>query len=302
MTTEAPLLILSDGKAGHVNQSIAFARLLGLPFEVRRVSFRNRAYKALSYLFDQSGLFVPGLFTLEGALPECSTVVSAGSETYYPNRLLARELGARSVAIMLPRGYRYDFDLIVAQQHDRPPLRDNILAVPVNLSYPEPQGYVVRNGDRPCVSLIIGGSSRHYRMEAAALDRQMQQIFELFPAADLLATTSRRTSPEVEALVDNGPFRYKVIASRQEINPIADFLALSDYVFVTEDSTSMVSEAVCYGRANVEILPLTKNGKAGKIDRMLTHLERQGYLHVFNGALGNCQRKFDLQTALKEVC
>ena len=38
------LLILSDGKPGHVNQSVAFAKLLDLPFEVRRVSFCNRLY------------------------------------------------------------------------------------------------------------------------------------------------------------------------------------------------------------------------------------------------------------------
>lgn len=302
MTFDTPrLLILSDGKPGHVNQSVAFARLLGLPFEVRRVSFRGRLYKALSYLLDQLGLSAPGLFEIKGDVPECSTVVSAGSETYYANRLLARALGARSVAVMLPRGYRYDFDLIIAQQHDQPHLRDNILELPVNLSYPEPKGYVKREGNKPCIAFIIGGSSRHYTMDATRLGEQLRQVFDLFPGADFLVTTSRRTSPEVESLVGNGPFRYKVIASRQEINPIPDFLAISDYVFVTEDSTSMVSEAVCYGRANVEILPLAKIGKTSKIERMINHLELQGYLHVFNGALLECHRKFDLQAALREV-
>ena len=52
-------LILSDGKPGHVNQSIAFARLLGLDYEVREVSFRNRFCKGLSYLFDRVGIYTP---------------------------------------------------------------------------------------------------------------------------------------------------------------------------------------------------------------------------------------------------
>lgn len=294
------LLILSDGKPGHVNQSIAFARLLGLPYEVRRVLFGNRFNKALSYLFDRLGFTATGLFKVIGELPECSAVVSAGSETYYANRALAKSLGVRSVAIMLPRGYRYDFDLIVAQQHDRPPVRDNVVALPVNLSHTEPKGLVTREGDRPCVSLIIGGHSRHYRMDAALLDKQMQQILDLFPGADFLATTSRRTPPDVEALVDNWPLCYKVIASRQTVNPIPDFLAISDYVFVTEDSTSMISEAVSFGHANIEILPLIKNGQAGKVQRMITALEEQGSLHIFDNSLGGCHYKLNLRSILQE--
>ncbi|MGK2906355.1 MAG: ELM1/GtrOC1 family putative glycosyltransferase [Desulfuromonadales bacterium] len=297
----AKVLILSDGKPGHVNQSVAFARLSGLPFEVCRVSFCNRFYKAISYCFDRLGLSAGWLFNIDGDVPECSVVVSTGSETYYANRVLARSRGWRSVAIMLPRGYRYDFDLIVAQQHDWPPIRDNILTLPVNLSCTEPQGLVTREADKPCISLIIGGPSRHYRMAAALLEQQMQQIFNLFPGADFMVTSSRRTPPEVEALLDRAPFRYKVIASRQAVNPIPDFLAISDYVFVTEDSTSMISEAVCFGQANVEVLPLAKRGKASKIQRMIGHLQQEGYLHVFDGFYGKNHRKLDLQAMLRKA-
>ena len=296
-----PLLILSDGKPGHLNQSIAFARLLELPFEVRQVAFRNRFCKAASYLLDRLGLAAANLFRIEGGLPEYSAVVSAGSATYYPNRVLARSSGARSIAIMLPRGYRYAFDLIVAQQHDRPPARSNILELPVNLSCPEPMGLVARSGTTPCISIIIGGPSRHFQMDAKLLEKQLEQIFKLFPGADFLATTSRRTPPEVEALVADAPLRYRVIASREAVNPIADFLAISDYVFVTEDSTSMISEAVCFGKASIEVLPLVKQSRNGKIERMTQRLAREGYLHFFDGSLAHQQRKFDLESVLRKV-
>ena len=36
------------------------------------------------------------------------------------NKAVARRLGIPSVAVMLPRGYRFDFDLIIAQAHDDP--------------------------------------------------------------------------------------------------------------------------------------------------------------------------------------
>ncbi|MEJ2471167.1 MAG: ELM1/GtrOC1 family putative glycosyltransferase [Desulfuromonadales bacterium] len=295
------LLILSDGKPGHLNQSIAFARLLQRPYQVREVRFVSRLAKACSYPADRLGLTLPGLFRVAEGLPACEAVVSAGSETYYANRVLSKRLQARSVAIMLPRGYRYAFDLIVAQQHDRPSQRDNILVLPVNLSCPEPQGLVAPRDDRPCVSLIIGGTSRHFRIDVAQLTRQMEQIFRLFPGADFFVTTSRRTPAAVEALVERGPFRYKVIASRDAVNPIADFLAISDYVFVTEDSTSMISEAVSFGLANVEVLPLVRQGRPNKIQRMTKTLSEQGYLHLFDGFYGDCHRKLDLRARLREV-
>ncbi len=57
------LLILSDGKPGHVNQSIAFARHLGCDYDVCQVRFKSRWAKGLSYFFDRCGLLICCLFT-----------------------------------------------------------------------------------------------------------------------------------------------------------------------------------------------------------------------------------------------
>lgn len=295
------LLILSDGKPGHLNQSLAFAKLLGYSWQVRRVAFKSRFCKALSYLADRVGLRLPGLFRVEGEGPGGCAVVSAGSETYYANKVLARRLQVPAVAIMLPRGYRYDFDLIVAQQHDRPPRLKNLLSLPVNLSRVEPQGLVAGQGERPCVALIIGGPSRHFSMDPDRLREQVSRIFELFPHADMLLTTSRRTPPEVERMLETIPFRRSIIYSREPINPIPDFLAISDYVFVTEDSTSMISEAVSYGNACVEVLPLQATAARNKVGAMVTELAARGCLHRFDGSLGDCRRKLDLRAELERV-
>ena len=50
------VLILTDGKAGHENQSKAFARALGCDFDLVEVHFRSAFHKALSYLFDHLGV------------------------------------------------------------------------------------------------------------------------------------------------------------------------------------------------------------------------------------------------------
>lgn len=290
------LLILSDGKPGHVNQSVAFAKLLGLDYTVCRVSLKSRFAKALSYLLDRIGIYSSSLYRVDGELPlEASAVVSAGSSTYYANRVIGRILKVPSIAIMYPGGYSPGFDLIVAQEHDSPPVRDNVLTLPVNLSAPQPLGAVTRRDGVTTIAVIIGGPSRHFSMDVDRLRRQLELIYALFPDADFVATTSRRTPAEVESLIEKGPFCYRVIASRQDVNPIADFLAIADYVFVTEDSTSMISEAVCFGSARVEVLPLAKTGTRNKVQGMVASLAAGGYLHVFDGELGDCGRKLELK-------
>jgi uncharacterized protein len=299
-SAEAQILILSDGKPGHLNQSIAFAKLLGCRYQVRGVAFRNRLLKLVSYLFDRLGIRFSGLFEYAGDLPPACMVVSTGSETYFANRIIARDISARSVVLMWPAGYRADFDLVVAQQHDNPPLRDNLLVLPVNLSAPVAAG-LVSSGPAgvPCIAIIIGGPSKHFRFDLNNLERQLQQVFRLFPNGDFLVTTSRRTPRAVELLLEKLPFRYRLLYSQRQDNPIADFLALADVLFITEDSTSMISEAVCWGRANVEVMPLSVADSRNKIRTMIGRLAKQGYLHLFDGNIGNCNLKFDLKTVLQ---
>lgn len=292
------ILILSDGKPGHANQSIAFARHLGLDYDVLRVSFRAKMFKGLSFVLDWLGIYTESFFECEPAQDNYAAVASAGSATYYAAKTLARRLNIPVVAIMLPSGYAYDFDLIIAQDHDHPPVQANILSLPVNLCYPVAAGLVKPQGRKPVVSLIIGGPSRHFRMDAERLRGQIQRVLELFPGGDFLVTTSRRTPPEVESLVESFPFRYKLIYSAEPVNPVPDFLAISDYVFVTEDSTSMISEAVCTGSACVEILPLESTGKRNKVGQMVRALESRGCVHVFDGEFGRQNEKLCLQSDL----
>ena len=55
------VLILTDGKAGHENQSKAFARALGCEFELVEVHFKSKFHKVLSYLLDWAGWRCLGL-------------------------------------------------------------------------------------------------------------------------------------------------------------------------------------------------------------------------------------------------
>ena len=297
------LLILCDGKPGHVNQSIAFARHLDLEHDLVSVTLQSGFHRLFSYIADFFGLYSESLFSLE-TVPEVAygAVVSAGSGTYYANRTLAKKLGCQSVAIMHPGGYRKNFDLIIVQEHDRPPRRANIVSVPVNLSFIEPQGLVIASQGQKYVAIIIGGSSDHYTIDVGHLKEQINLIFSLFPEHRVWLTTSRRTPPEVDQMLAGFSFDRAVVYSREKINPIPDFLQNSDYVFVTADSSSMISEAVSYGNSFVEILPPPAGLRLkGKFAGLITRLEKLDCLHVFDGQCGNSKHKIDLGEKLRKA-
>ena len=293
------LLILSDGKPGHVNQSIAFARYLGYEYDLCSVNFKYRGAKALSYLLDRLRLYSTSLFNAECFMSGYAAVVSAGSGTYYANRTLAKELACKSVAIMLPRGYRFDFDLIIAQQHDNPPTAANIIDVPINLTYVEPSGIVTPEVGKKYIALIIGGDSQHSKMDADQLRKQIVKISELFPEHKVWLTTSRRTPEAVEEMLREFSYERAVYYSQEPINPIPDYLQYSEYVFLTADSSSMISEAVSFGNSNVEVLPLADNlAENGKFYKLIRALSESNSLHLFDGQIGHTSEKINLTDTL----
>jgi mitochondrial fission protein ELM1 len=295
------ILILSDGKPGHVNQSIALARLLDSPFETVRVGFRNRPFKLLSCLLDRVGVYLPSLLLWDPPEGTFRAVVSAGSGTYYGNKILARRFNVPSVAIMLPRGYRLDFDLIIAQDHDDPPVRKNILSLPVNLCRVEPTGvFRAREGER-YVALVVGGPNPVFGFDRDRFRQALDAVFAGFPDFRIVVTTSRRTPADIEEEIDRYPFEEKILYSRNPVNPIPDFLASCEYVFITADSTSMISEAVTFGRARIEIIPLARRKDSGKYGRMIGNLAELGCVHVFDGRPGTANRKIDLAEALRGI-
>lgn len=298
------VLVLDDGRPGHRNQSLAFCRLKGLEHRLVRIEFLRRYHKFLTYPADWLKLHTDRLFRSQ-TLPDETflAVVSAGSGTYYANKVLARRLGIPSVVLMMPRGYRLDFDWIIAPEHDRPPARPNIVTTPVNLCQPEPEGVFQPQPGERYISVVLGGPNKTYDMNVEVLRATLEQIIRSFPEHRTAITTSPRTPPEVERLVEGLSFDYKVIYSRDHCNPIPDFMTHCDWVFVTADSTSMLSEAVCFGQSQVAVLPLTEKKKGGKFQYLTDGLVKKGAAFRFAGEIPAHPRqtKIDLKRLLDRV-
>lgn len=265
------ILILSDGKTGHENQSIAFAKLKNLDYEVVNI---NNNSKTLTYLLGFFGIYI-NLFNLHVKDNNFHAVVSAGSSTYYANIYLAKKLNIKSIAIMLPRGFRYkDFDYILANSHDNPPKRENLIELPINLSFSESKG-ILKREKLKSLGIIIGGSNSVFQMDVNIINNKLYEIFTNYPNHLKYLTTSRRTQKGVDAVLKKYNFDYKVIYSQDSsINPIPDFLEVCDHLFITIDSTSMLSEAKANSDAALHIIDLPSKKKNTKYHKLANSINK----------------------------
>ncbi len=323
-------LILTDGKPGHENQSVALCRHLGLDYELATVSYSCKAAKALSYLFDRFGWRTSRIFQMSEIRSQMSGVsdpsprrplssdlrplsfdliISTGSTSFYPNKVIARKLGIPNVAILNPKGYRPDFSAILCPAYDHPPQRDNITELPLNLCAADPTFFEEKAAEfktkhtaqAPATGFIIGGPNAVSEIDPAALKEKLEQAFALTDGCERWVTTSRRTPKEVEQILEALPFDYRLINSRDSYNPVPAFIQLCNRLFVTSDSASMVSEAASFGTAKVEILMNSQLKTPNKFEELIQGLEKQNAVHVFDGTLGSADQKIDLQPILKEA-
>ena len=276
------ILIISDGKPGHLNKSIAFCKIKNISYDILEVKFKSKFYKVLSYILDRFNFFTDALFEEHKKYyPEFyDAIVSTGSGTYYFNKLIGQKYNKKSIALMLPKSYKYsNFYYIVAQEHDHPVLLDNLVAIPLNLSYPTPKGYLEKDDNKKSLAIIIGGDNGVFSMNYYLIKDKLDEIFEKYPDYLKYITTSRRTSFDIESLIDEYEFDYKLIYSREpNINPIGDFIDICDEFFITIDSTSMLSEVRANSDAKINIIELEskkENTKYHKLAAIINDMDEK---------------------------
>ena len=350
-------LILSDGRKGHENQSIAFCELRGLEFCICKIAYSNKFLKLCSYALDFFGLYFkifkcdlddggaseikdadlkngsnlnnPALNSpvasdsanLDAApnginsdavsysanfdasadrnlnFADFDLFVGAGSTTYYALKFYARRYAKPSVAPMYPKGYRKDFSVIIAGAHDRPKPRANLKISPVSLSFSRPQG--LYRPQRKAVGFIIGGPNSCFEMGDEIL-KQIEGVRAQFADCEFALTTSPRTPRATEGALEKLGWDYSVIYSREPVNPIGDFLAQCEWVFISEDSVSMISEAVSNGSTSVAILSLKRKDAHNKFDDFISALVSTGHARRYDEALKKTA-KYDLEAFVREI-
>lgn len=309
------VLILTDGKAGHENQSKAFARALGYEFDLVEVHFKSKSRKALSYLLDRVGLRTVRLHAMCDMAAKnakstkelcdlcvlCGSgkyqgVIGTGSGTFYAAKAMAKKLGVKCGVVLYPRGYDIaSFDCVLAPAFDRPKSAANVIEIPANLVANDEAFYQMgvdsflsrkggaKGAQGDAVAVIVGGPNKCSTMTPEWMKTQLDAIFNSNTQTlqnsktEFWVTTSRRTPPAVEAVVDSYPWDYKLLYSKDHFNPIPAFVKLAKRLYVTAESTGMLSESCTFGTAEVIALDNLNPGPH-KFRRFVEDLRKGGYV------------------------
>lgn len=271
-----PLILwrFRDGKPGHEKQTLGLALALAKlgRIDVHDIDSRNRWRDLYWWL---RGIFPPG-----AARPRPDLLLVAGRGTHFAGLAARRAHGGKLVAIMRPGPPTAWFDLCLIPEHDAPAKRGDIVPTRGALNAVQPGGeHAPERG-----LMLIGGPSDHYAWDEARVVGQVWQLAEQHPDMRWRLTTSRRTPASfVERLRAGHPANIEVYSHTQTpAGWLEGALAESSQAWVTEDSVSMIYEALTSG-CHVGLFRLPRK-KAGRVARGVEKLIADAWVTPFEDA------------------
>ncbi len=237
--------VISDGRAGHENQSAGLAEAIA-----RRAGSTVETVRLPS---------TPWLFTRCRAAVAATKgspdlVIGAGHKVHLPLRYAARTFRAKSVVIMKPTWPHWWFDLCILPQHDDPPATatDRVIRtfgalnrVPENLPAKQARGL-----------FLIGGPSKAHGWAAEQLTDAVAAVIESRPDLAWTLSDSRRTPAQFLEHLRRLRLKVEVFSHRQTPPDwVPTQLAAAEEAWATADSVSMIFEAVTAG-ARTGIMPV----------------------------------------------
>ncbi len=320
-TPDRFVTVLTDGKAGHVQQSMAIVEALkeerrakgctdqNFHLTIVEVLYKNKWARALHYGLGllSGGIFFGSTGILKACLKPASfaalsasyadIVVSCGSSLVLSNIYLKHLNSAKSICLMRPPTFvSADFDAIILPRHDKIPSEANLYRVHLA---PSPDLFHNRSAsasaefaqDAKWLGCLIGGDSKSLLYDRPKLERWLTDLetFAKEAQLQLAVTTSRRTPAWAD----------QVISDRLKGNPLCDYLVIANVanradavqeimkksavIAVSGDSISMVSESVRSGKPVVVFHPYDKLKLRYKFTHFYNQLKSDQCAYLVDG-------------------
>ncbi len=286
--TEKKCWIITEGMAGTENQCIGIAEKLDIGTTIKQISLKQ-PWKILSpYIGMEQGW----IFTPEPTPPYPDLLITSGRKSIAASRFIKKQSKGNTITVHVqdPRISAKKFDMVAVPEHD--PMRgDNVIvtkASPNKITIDKIKS--ARNGfpeieslKRPRVAVLIGGSSQAYDMTQAITEKLAQELCAL--DASLMITCSRRTGKENQAILETYLKNDKnYFWDGSGANPYMALLGWADYIIVTADSASMISESCTTGKP---VYMIELEGGSKRISALHDNLMRHGALKKFEGVLNH---------------
>lgn len=291
--------LLTNDAVGLRNQAVGLAEHIGWPFELKLVNLTKPWRWLPGHWLPRAHTHITlESTTLEAPWPDI--IISCGRLGAAAALGVKRASGGRvfTVHIQNPQMPHHLVDLIAPPRHDgltgpnvvntRGALHhvtpEKIAAAIAEQSELHPDLLHIRQ-TQPIIGVLIGGSNatatltteKSRRLMASLLDAANEQ------KAHLWITASRRTgSANIAAMQEALEGTSHWFWDNEGKNPYHAILGVADYLIVTGDSVSMVSEAASTGKP---VYTLDFDGYSGRLNDFHHSLRNEGVTRPFEGNL-----------------
>lgn len=271
------VVIVSDNIRGHYHQSLGIAEWLGRlggaevedPVKLPEISalkkffslkLQGRKIPKENARYSKAWLKSFGI-QVEQFKPE-TLFISAGSNAAPFCLALAKATDNKSAVVMTPSVFgTKPFDYAIVPEHDKHNPKDpkilTTLGAPnhIHEEFTKKAAecfFAGRTFSPKVVAVLVGGNDANYQITEKWAQEVLGDL-KRFPDITLLITTSRRTDEYVERAVEDMFTSYPstgyllILNKNPKVSAVTSILGAATHVLVTEDSVSMVSEAVTAG-------------------------------------------------------
>ena len=284
-------LLLTQGMHGMVSQVEGIANGLKLRFKHQKVKlkpFWNFIPPTLTPISEN-------LLT-EKFVCDSKIVISCGRKSVIPSIALKKRFGKEifNIHIQDPKVSLKHFDLIICPEHDNLS-GDNVVRTKGSIHYltkkeiTDNSKYLRFNKEKKkIVAFIIGGPNKYYNYSEEQVHFLFNKIKALFtPDKYKIVVIPSYRTPEtvIKKAFNTFSFNHHVI---KEINKKAylSSLAIADYIIVTCDSTSMISEAAITGKT-VYIGKKKKKRPSGRFKNFFKLFNKLGITRELSESVDN---------------
>ncbi len=282
--------IVTEGMKGTENQCVGIAETMGLTPIIKTISLKSPWKQLVPYVcFATESSLTTESDNISAPYPDI-LIVSGRKSICIAKHIKKKNNGKTfTICIQDPKISPKNFDLVIAPQHDSINGENVVKTIgTVNRVSKETlekeKTKFAGKFDHlptPRVAVLIGGSSKHHTMSAANTDKLISQLQSL--DTGIMITASGRTGAEnTQKLKASLTGDNIYFWDGEEDNPFFAFLAMADYILVTEDSVSMVSEALVTGKP---VYTIKLDGGGTRNNKFHKLLQDKGYTKPFTGKL-----------------
>ena len=251
---ELKALLLTQGMHGMVSQVEGLAKALGLNFKHQKIELKSFWSLIPPRISPISENLVKNKFVCD-----CKVIISCGRKSVIPSIALKKRLGNEifNIHIQDPKISFKHFDLIVSPEHDN--LKgENIINTTGAIHYLTKKEIldnaqyleIEKDKRREFVAFIIGGPNKYYRYSEKQIHQLFNKVKTLFTPDryKIIVIPSYRTPENILKIAFNTFNDDHHVVKTIDKKAYLSALAISNYIVVTCDSTSMISEAAITGK------------------------------------------------------